>query len=116
MSSVERRTSSSYEPRAWRDMNRWRFDCAISSGVGRQTTSPPKSNVFSPSPGTPREGWGEGSSANDELFNFVTEPSPCPLPEYRERVKRQRTSANIRMQEALQIFLVNCRLAAGDVV
>src|SRR5438093_8968927 len=38
-----------------------------------------------PSPGTPAEGPGEGSSANGKLLTFVAEPSPCPLPEYRER-------------------------------
>src|SRR4051794_24634919 len=39
---------------------------------------------LSPSPGTPGEGWGEGPLANARL-GARREPSPCPLPAYRER-------------------------------
>src|SRR4051794_24384743 len=48
---------------------------------------------ISPSPGTPGDDWGEGA------FPLLEEdPSPCPLPEYRERVHAliaYRTARNI---------------------
>ena len=42
---------------------------------------------ISPSPGTPGEGGGEGSRGSRSSTNYGTraEPSPSPLPEYRER-------------------------------
>jgi len=44
---------------------------------------------FAPSPGTPGEGGGEGSAADLRYAHESTEPSPNPLPEYRERAKMQ---------------------------
>ena len=43
------------------------------------------SSGFSPSPGTPREGRGEGSLTNAGSSSIRQNPHPNPLPEYRER-------------------------------
>src|SRR5437016_5819790 len=53
------------------------------SGAGRGRL---RGIAFTPSPGTPGEGWGEGSSPTTNRSGFEEEPSPCPLPAYRERV------------------------------
>src|SRR6476661_8429667 len=42
--------------------------------------------THSPSPGTPGEGRGEGSSSKRRVSGVPEEPSRTPLPEYRERV------------------------------
>src|SRR5882724_4252438 len=44
ISAVERRVNSSSDPMPCRSINRVRWLCAISSGVGRHTISPPNSN------------------------------------------------------------------------
>src|SRR5688572_20774 len=47
---------------------------------------------MTPSPGTPGEGWGEGSFGLESCSAIAEEPSPYPLPEYRERDKSKRQS------------------------
>src|SRR6266702_4782419 len=44
ISAFERRINSSSEPMPCRSMNRFNWLCAINSGVGRHTISPPNSN------------------------------------------------------------------------
>src|SRR5439155_15047995 len=44
MSELDRRINSSSEPMPCRSMNRFKWLCAINSGVGRHTISPPNSN------------------------------------------------------------------------
>jgi hypothetical protein len=44
-----------------------------------------RAEPHSPSPGTPREGGGEGSSEGETRTSRATNPHPNPLPEYRER-------------------------------
>jgi hypothetical protein len=44
-----------------------------------------RSSSYSPSPGTPGEGWGEGLNQTSR-----EDPHPNPLPEYREREKKRR--------------------------
>src|SRR5439155_5240042 len=63
------------------------FPAPVGGVSGAVYTGQPHS--LSPSPGTPGEGWGEGSSSSAKPRGFETEPSPCSLPEYRERVKAQ---------------------------
>ena len=40
---------------------------------------------FTPSPGTPGEGWGEGSLGLPEQLDFEIRPHPNLLPAYREK-------------------------------
>ena len=48
----------------------------------------PRDRAFTPSPGTPGEGWGEGlCKTRSSDSSIPAEPSPRPLPAYRERVK-----------------------------
>ena len=54
--------------------------------------------LLTPSPGTPGEGWGEGSpdQSSSPVSRQPNEPSPHPLPEYRER-ESERSADSLAM-------------------
>src|SRR4051794_39538377 len=78
--------------RCVRRQYRFGFSTDQSSGLRdetlRRTTTLDRAGTFTPSPGTPGEGRGEGSFSNFKLPRSPAEPSPTPLPAYRERVWR----------------------------
>ena len=58
---------------------------------GRRAETGKLKSSLTPSPGTPGEGWDEGFCDRCSLYEShpPREPSPCPLPGYRERVLRK---------------------------
>ena len=62
------------------------------------------------SPGTPGEGWGEGSSDREER------PSPRPLPEYRERENGGMSHRSVLLRTALPLYAASLLIVLGSMV
>jgi hypothetical protein len=65
--------------------------------------------IYSPSPGTPGEGWGEGESSSQSSVlspqSFFSSPHPNPLPAYRERGQEEQEEKPRYLTAALAAFV-----------